>query len=126
MSYITKDALLAAAPQTTTVKLERLGGEIKIRALTRGARKAWMEAMQAGDKDAIEILVVESLIEPALARADVKKLNEVDEKVVDEIVEHIGIFNGWSGDGSSDARRELLNKVADGEVSVEQALASFR
>jgi hypothetical protein len=64
--------------------------------------------------------------QPALARADVKKLNEVDEKVVDEIVEHIGIFNGWSGDGSSDARRELLNKVADGEVSVEQALASFR
>jgi hypothetical protein len=126
MSTISKETLLGAVPQTATVTLERLGGEVRIRALTRGARKAWAEAMQAGDKDAIEILIIESLVEPALTRADVKKLNEVDERVLDELVEHIGLFNGWGTDASTEARRELLNKVADGEMSVDQALATFR
>jgi hypothetical protein len=126
MSKITKDALLGAAPQTVTVKIEKLGGEITIKALTRGARKAWMAALQAGDQDAMEILVVESLVEPELTRADVKRLNEVDERVLDEVFTAISDFNGWGGDSSTEARRELLNKVADGEVSVETALATFR
>jgi hypothetical protein len=126
VSKITKDALLGAAPQTTVVKLERLGGEITIKALTRGARKAWMAALQAGDQDAMEILVVESLVEPELTRADVKKLNEVDERVLDEVFNAISDFNGWGGDASTETRRDLLNKVADGEVSVDQALATFR
>ena len=126
MSTISKEALFAAVPQTATIKIERLGGEVKIKALTRGARKAWMEAVNAGDPDAMEILIAESLVEPALAKADVKKLNEIDERVLDEIFVAISEFNGWSGDNSADARRDLLNKVADGEVGVDQALATFR
>lgn len=126
MSKITKDTLLGAAPQTATVKIDKLGGEITIKALTRGARKAWMAALQAGDQDAMEILVVESLVDPELTRADVKKLNDVDERVLDEIFTAISDFNGWGGDSSTETRRELLNKVADGEVSVETALATFR
>lgn len=126
MSTITKEALLAAAPQTATIRIEALNGEIKIKALTRGARKNWMAALQNNDPDAMEILIVESLIEPALTRADVKKLNEMDEKVLDQIFLAISDFNGWGENGDKESRRATLNKVADGEVSVDEALASFR
>lgn len=126
MSTITKDQLLSATPQTATVRIERLNGEIKIRALTRGARKAWMDAMSSNDPDAMEVLVVESVVEPALTRADVKRLNEVDEKVLDELFKAISDYNGWNAIPSDEERRQVLNKVADGEVSVDEALATFR
>lgn len=126
MSTITKDQLLSATPQTATVRIERLNGEIKIRALTRGARKAWMDSIANNDPDAMEILVVESVVEPELTRADVKRLNEVDEKVLDELFKAISDYNGWSATNSEEERRAVLNKVADGEVSVEEALLTFR
>jgi hypothetical protein len=126
MSTISKEQLFAAAPQTTTGKIEKLGGDIKIRALTRGARKAWMEAVNANDPDAMEILVVESLVEPALTRADVKQLNKLDEKVLDEIFAAISEYNGWGADDRDAAQREALEQVAAGELSVDEALSSFR
>lgn len=126
MSTVTKDQLFAAAPEIATVNIPRLGGDIKIKALTRGARKAWMEAITNNDPDAMEVLVVQSLVEPALSLADVKKLNEVDEKVLDEVFAAISEFNGWSARPGDDSRREILKKVADGDLEVEEALASFR
>ena len=101
-------------------------GEITIRALTRRAKKALVEAVLAGDKDADEILIVESLVEPALDRADVKKLAEMDSKAFDALAQAIGEFNGYGTDIDEADRKEMLTKVAEGEVSVESALATFR
>jgi hypothetical protein len=126
VSTITKEQLFAAAPETTAVNIERLGGEIRIKALTRGGRKAWMEAVTAGDPDAMEVLIVESVVEPALTRADVKKLNDLDEKVLDEIFAAITEFNGWGISKDDEARRETLKKVAEGDLSVDEALGTFR
>jgi hypothetical protein len=126
MSTITKEQLFAATPQTATVEIKKLGGSIKIKSLTRGARKTWMEALSASDPDAMEVLVVESVVEPELTRADVKKLNALDEKILDEILAAISDFNGWGSESDEQERRETLRKVADGELGVEEALASFR
>lgn len=126
MSIVTKEQLLAAVPQSTTVEIKALGGEVKIRSLSRGARKAWMEAVQAGDLDAMEILIAESLVEPTLSRKDVSGLNAVDERVVDELFVAIRDWNGWGEAGDESGRRELLNQLAEGEVGVDEALARFR
>jgi len=125
---LTKEALFGAAPQTTSVELKSgplAGSSVVIRSLSRGARKAWSEALTAGDIDASEVLIVESLVEPKLERKDVKTLQEVDERVIDELLAAIASFNGWTKDTDSE-RRELLQKVADGEVSPEEAASSFR
>jgi hypothetical protein len=126
MAKLTKDQLLGISPETKTVEIAALGGEITIRALTRRAKKALVEAVLAGDKDADEILIVESLVEPALDRADVKKLAEMDSKAFDALAQAIGEFNGYGTDIDEADRKEMLTKVAEGEVSVESALATFR
>jgi hypothetical protein len=128
MKTLSKEALLGAAPQTTTIELKRgplAGSSVVIRSLSRGARKAWSDALGAGDPDATEVLIIESLVEPKLDRKDVKALGEVDETVIEELLSAIAAFNGWTRD-ADDVRLELLNKVADGEVRPEEALPTFR
>ena len=93
--------------------------------MSRGARKAWAEAISSGDPDATEVLLVESLVEPALERKDVKALGAIDEKVIDELVGAIAMFNGWVGNKDQD-KLDLLKKVAEGEVQPEAALPTFR
>jgi hypothetical protein len=125
---LSREALLGAAPQTTTVELKDgplAGSSVVIRSLSRGARKAWAEAISSGDPDATEVLLVESLVEPALERKDVKALGAIDEKVIDELVGAIAMFNGWVGNKDQD-KLDLLKKVAEGGVQPEAALPTFR
>ena len=127
-NVLSREALLGAAPQTTTVELQNgplAGSSVVIRSLSRGARKAWAEAINAGDPDATEVLLVESLVEPALERKDVKALGAIDEKVIDELVGAIAMFNGWVGNKDQE-KLDLLKKVAEGEVQPEAALPTFR
>jgi hypothetical protein len=98
---------------------------VVIRSLSRGARKAWSEAISANDNDATEILILESLVEPKLEPKDIKALSQVDEKVVEELLSAIASFNGWIGDQDA-PRRETLQRVADGDLTPEEALKSFR
>lgn len=126
MATLTKEQLLGIAPETKTIEVPALGGAVTIRALTRKAKKALVEAVIAGDKDADEILIVESLVEPALERADVKKLAEMDSKAFDALTKAIGEFNGYGAELDEIERKEMLTKVAEGEVSVDDALATFR
>jgi hypothetical protein len=103
---LTREALLGAAPQTQTVELKSgvlAGQTIVIRGLSRGARKAWTEAIAAGDLDATEVLVIESLVEPKLERKDIAALGAVDEKLIDEIVGAIAEYNGWVKDDAAAA-----------------------
>lgn len=128
MTALTKEALFGALPQTTTIELKAgalAGQTVTIRSLSRGARKAWNEALANGDADATEILIIESLVEPKLERKDIKALAELDEKVGDELLAAIVSFNGWVR-SSDEVRLEALKKVADGELSPEEALPSFR
>ena len=126
MATLTKEQLLGIAPETKTIEVPALGGAVTIRALTRKAKKSLLEAVIAGDKDADEILIVESLVEPALERSDVKKLIEMDSKAFDALAKVIGEFNGYGAELDEVERKEMLAKVAEGEVSVEDALATFR
>jgi hypothetical protein len=125
---LSKEALLGATPQTTTVEFKSgplAGSSVVIRSLSRGARKAWSEAISANDNDATEILILESLVEPKLEPKDIKALSQVDEKVVEELLSAIASFNGWIGDQDA-PRRETLQRVADGDLTPEEALKSFR
>lgn len=124
---LTRERLIGAAPETTKITLTTgdLAGEVVvIRSLSKGARQAWAEAIAAGDSDASDILLIESMVEPKLSPADVQALNSVDVRVVEEIIAAIIEFNGW-GAKPEEARVELLKKVADGEVSPEEAARTF-
>ena len=65
-----------------------------------------------------------TMVEPKLTPADIQGLNSVDMRVVEEIIAAIIEFNGW-GAKPEEARVELLKKVADGEVSPEEAARTF-
>jgi hypothetical protein len=50
----------------------------------------------------------------------------MDSKAFDALAQAIGEFNGYGTDIDEADRKEMLTKVAEGEVSVESALATFR
>lgn len=118
-STLTREALLGAAPQTQAVELKGgvlAGQTIVIRGLSRGARKAWTEAIAAGDLDATEVLVIESLVEPKLERKDIAALGAVDEKLIDEIVGAIAEYNGWVKDDTAGEKPAGEEAAADGSA----------
>lgn len=124
---LTRERLIGAAPETTKITLNTgalAGDTVVIRSLSKGARQAWVEAMAAGDSDASDILLIESMVEPKLTAADIQELNKIDVRVVEEIIAAIIEFNGW-GAKPEQARVDLLKKVADGEVSPEEAARTF-
>lgn len=96
---LTRDALMSALPQQTTVELTKgplAGQSITVRTLPVASFIAWQRAAQNGDDLAAGVLIVEGVVEPKLTRDDAKRLvREIDPETVTEILTAINRWNGW-------------------------------
>lgn len=128
MATLTREKLLAARPQTKTVSIAGgpLDGEtFDVQSLSVASGNAWREASQEDVTTANIALVVESIVEPKLEKADVEELAQLDEHAFESIVLGISDVNGWSGPAQK-AQLDILEKVKAGELSPADALPSLR
>lgn len=125
-TYITVEEFMALRPRTVDVTVE--GNTFALQALSSGAQIDWAKAVESKDPDAQWTLIARSLVEPKIPD---NLIGPAGTDLLPFSV-RLGLFqaveelNDWLPTATDEQALEMLNKVAEGEVSPTDAFRFFR